>query len=214
MTGIVLVRAFELASVVLVIACAVYIWRRLEGNRHYYANLIACGCAFLWEWYMDIGPLQLAYDPGFLNLWVINGVGLPLMIPFAYAWYWFLPNLILLPRREWIDRRWGNAQYLYVFVLTGLFNIAVEWPATTLGGLWHYSWKTWTIGGVPATNIPMAGSTSLLIYLFSRIAMKQDERQPFGILCLHHLAWVSLGLYLPWVLGTYVLGVTMPIWHE
>ena len=214
MMELLLVRSFEGLSVLLVIVFAVFIRNKLGGNRHYYANLLACGSAFLWEWYMDVGPLQLGYSDRFLSLWTINGVRLPLMIPFAYAWYWCLPNLLLLPNRDWVDRHWGKRQYLYVFLLAGLWNFAIESPATTLGGLWHYYWKAWTLGGIPATNPANAGLTSLLIYVFSRIAMRQDEKLPFGVLWLHHFAWVNLGFYLTWVPFTFLLGVTSPIWHE
>jgi hypothetical protein len=136
------------------------------------------------------------------------------MIPLAYAWYWFLPNLVFLPHREWLDRNWGKMQVLYIFLLTGFWNFLVEWPATTFTGLWHYYWKSWTIGGLPITNPINAGFTSLLLYIFTRIAMRQDDRSSFGIIFLHHLAWVNLGFYLTWVLFTYLLGITMPLWHE
>lgn len=207
------VRLFELLSVGLFLLFLFLIRHKLNGNPHYYANLLACGSAFLWEWYMDIGPLQLGYSKEFVNLWVIDGVGLPLMIPFAYGWYWFLPNLIFLPNRDWMDGHWKKMQYLYIFLIASFWNFIVEWPATTFTDLWHYYWKAWTIGGIPITNPFNAGAASLLIYAFSRIAMKQEQTGPLGLLYLHHLAWVNLAFYVTWVFFTYILGITMPFWH-
>jgi hypothetical protein len=54
-----LVRFFEFVSIGGFIFFLLLIKTKFNGNRHYYASFLACGSCFLWEWYMDIGPLQL-----------------------------------------------------------------------------------------------------------------------------------------------------------
>jgi hypothetical protein len=209
-----LVRFFEFLSIGGFFFFLFLIKTKFNGNRHYYASLLACGACFLWEWYMDIGPLQLGYDSRFMNLWVFDGIALPLMIPFAYAWYYFLPNLILLQSSKWMDDHWGNKQYLYLYLILLVYNPLVEIPASQLD-LWRYFWAHWNIGGIPITNPFMAAGAHLLIYVFTRhFAMKQDENMHFGKLFLHHLAWVSVSFYVRYVPFTYFSGMTMQYWHE
>lgn len=208
-----LVRIFEGLSIGLFILFLLLIKIRFNGNRHYYANLLACGSSFLWEWYMDIGPLQLGYSDLFISLWVIDGRSLPLMIPFAYAWYYFFPNVVLLQNKDRLDRHWGRMQYLYIYLIMLVYNPLIEIPASSLG-LWNYYWKAWTIGGIPITNPFMAAGAHLLIYVFTRhFAMKQDADGHFGKLYLHHLAWINVSFYVRYLPYTYFSGMTMKFWH-
>jgi hypothetical protein len=216
---VLLSRIFEILSVLLFFLFLIIIKKRYAGNRHYYACLLACGFSFLWEWYMDVGPLQLGYHKTFLSLWVIDGISLPLFMPFAYGWYWFLPNLVFLPLMDWMDRHWGKMQFLYIFIFVSLYNVVVEYPATTWTNLWNYYWRldsAWTLGGIPITNAPNAGLSSLLIFVFCRYLIKQekdDTKDRFGVLFLKHSAAVTLAFYITWVIFTPILGLTMPYWH-
>lgn len=163
---------------------------------------------------MDVGPLQLFYSNEFVDLWTINGVALPAFMPFAYAWYWFLPNLFLLPNVKWLDEHWGRWQYLWIWVLGGAWNFIVEWPFTTLTDLWTYYWKeSWTIGGVPLLNPPIAGLNTLLIYVFARYLWTRNAGQGLRQLYLPNLAAMSLAFYLTWLPFTYILGETQSHWH-
>jgi hypothetical protein len=215
-----LARLFEILSVSLFVLFLIIIKKKYAGNRHYYACLLACLFSFLWEWYMDVGPLQLGYHKAFLSLWVIDGVSLPLCMPFSYGWYWFLPNLVFLPLMGWMDRHWGKMQFLYIFIIVGLYNVLVEYPATTwTSNLWNYYWQpdtVWSLGGIPITNAPAAGLSSLLIFVFARYLIKQDEdhtKDTFGVLFLKHAAAVNLAFYVTWIIFTPILGLTMPYWH-
>lgn len=209
-------HVFEGLSVALPIVIWLVIRTKLGGDPRYYAGLLACASCFLWEWYMSVGPLQFHYsEPAFLDLWTVDGWG-PLVamdIP-AYGWYWFLPNLFLLPNVRWIDEHWGRWQYLWIWLITGAWNLAVEWPFTTLTELWDYHWKdTWSIGGLPVANPPIAGVTSLLIYVFLRRLMSTDSTGGIRRLYLPYTAWTVLAFYITWVPSTWILNATRSHWH-
>jgi hypothetical protein len=155
------VYAFEFFCIASLVVIFAIIARRYRDNHvvrwHLYAVLIGCLLSFIWEWYQDIGPLQLGYDHRFHNLWTLHGVSLPLCMPLAYGWYWAIPLLLLLPMSGRLQQRFGRWQYLVVFVITGLYNILVEYPATTFISLWNYFWDQnsgWTLGGMPITMVP------------------------------------------------------------
>jgi hypothetical protein len=167
------VYAFEFFCVAALVVIFAAIKRRYRDDStsrwHLYAVVIGCLFSFMWEWYEDIGPLELGYDHRFVNLWTIHGVSLPLVMPLAYGWYWAIPILVLLPMSGWLQERFGRWQYLVVFVGGGLFNILVEYPATTYVQLWTYFWDQnsgWTLGGMPITNGPCAGTVTLFMYVF------------------------------------------------
>lgn len=207
--------------------------------RQLYAILVGCLLSFIWEWYMDVGPLQLGYDPRFVDLWNIRGVSLPLFMPFAYAWYFALPVLIFVPMSEWLQHRFGWLQYPFVFIVGGAYNVLVEYPATTFTSLWDYYWRSeslWTLGGMPATNIPAAGTTHLLMFVFCRYlwsrrqavasfdaspigavegaaqSMATEKGISFGVLALLYAAAVALAFQFSWTIWTPLLGLGMDSW--
>ncbi len=206
-------RVFEGLSILMPVAMFLVIKYRFGGNPHLYAGMLACASMILWEWYMDIGPYHFRYSSEFVELWSLHGILVPAMIPFAWAWYWWLPNLILLPKIQWLDENWGRWQYLWIFLLGGVWNIAVEWPATTLTDLWTYDWKdSWTIGGVPWMNIPNGGLSTLLLYVCCRYVWTHMKGKSLREVFLLYLAAVNLAFYLNWIPFTVILGKTEKYW--
>jgi hypothetical protein len=83
-----------------------------------------------------------------------------------------------MPILDALDRRLGRWQYVVIFVGGGLWNIVVEYPATTFTHLWHYYWRTgsgWTLGHMPMTNAPAAGTTTLLVFLTCRYVYRRHQ---------------------------------------
>ncbi|WP_156766870.1 hypothetical protein [Mycobacterium sp. E796] len=169
------VYAFEIFCVAALVVIFGMIKQRYRDDSaarwHLYAVVVGSLFSFMWEWYEDIGPLELGYDHRFVSLWTIHGVSLPLVMPLAYGWYWAIPILVLLPLSGRLQHRFGRWQYLVIFIGGGLFNILVEYPATTYVQLWTYFWDQnsgWTLGGMPITNGPCAGTVTLFMYVGCR----------------------------------------------
>jgi hypothetical protein len=167
---------FEIATYLAYIFTVILIAARYRSHRDYWFALIGCTLAFPFEWLADKFWMFLDYDWAFVML--VDR--LPLMMPFAWGWFFALPLIICLRFQDRID---ALPLVLRVALLYGVFftwDIVVEYFSTSFL-LWDYHWnKEAMIGGLLPWFIPLSVSfANTLLYFAHKIALKKSRDMPW-----------------------------------
>ena len=154
---------FSFAGYGLAILLILFLFR---NRRDYWYALIGCSLAFPFEWVADNYWMFLQYDWSF---WMLVD-RLPLMMPFAWGWFFGIPLILCLQLQKKIDALplWGRCLLLYVIFWP--WDFVVEYASTTFG-LWEY--RLWPekamIGGILPWFIPtMVASANATLYFGPR----------------------------------------------
>lgn len=158
---------FSFAGYGLAILLILFLFR---NRRDYWYALIGCSLAFPFEWVADNYWMFLQYDWSF---WMLVD-RLPLMMPFAWGWFFGIPLILCLQLQKKIDALplWGRCLLLYVIFWP--WDFVVEYASTSFG-LWEY--RLWPekamIGGILPWFIPtMVASANATLYFGHKVALK------------------------------------------
>ena len=178
MASTVSVRLFELLCLVLFVAGLV--WVRRTGNPVYAGVYLGSTLLFGFDWIFNSNWLfRVEFDPKFINVWRMQGVGEPLAMALNYAFYFGAPVLLLVHFREKLDRRFGARGYLLVFALGAAALPVFEIPMVRWLKLWHYYQKPgYLLGGVPWSNIWYSGLLTVTCYMGARLALRWASPVP------------------------------------
>lgn len=162
---------FELMSYVTFALLLVFIVTRRSSRRDYGYAVIGCAAAFPFEWLADHHWMFLHYDESFVMLFD----GLPLMMPFAWAWFFAFPLIVCLDLEERIDSLPLWARILVLYGLFWCWDVFVEF-ASTSQGLWVYHWKKEAmIGGILPWFIPTTvAPVNVGLYFAHRGALRRS----------------------------------------
>lgn len=186
---------FELPTYIIFVTICVLIATIFHNRRDYWYAFIGCSLMFPFEWIADRYWMFLDYDWGFV-MFPILFERLPLMMPFAWGWFFGFPIIICMLFEKKID---VMPLVLRIVVLWAVFWGWDFWNeyVSTKSQLWDYHWsKEHMIGGILPWFIPFAVSFgNVLLYFAHKIALKKSRDQTWiqGF-CTHFLAYLAVFL--------------------
>jgi len=178
---------FEMASFLLYAVAIVVIATRYRNHRDYGYALIGCSLAFPFEWGADKYWMFLDYDWSFRML--VDR--LPLMMPFAWGWFFGIPLIVCLRFQDKIDAIPLWARWLVLYAIFWPWDFIVEYSSTTYR-LWVYHWPEGSmIGGILPWFIPtMVATANTTLYFAHKIALRYSEGKGwFHGFSIHVLAY-------------------------
>ena len=136
MATVLIVRAYEVLCVGLWLAGLIWVWRQrrpvYSGVYFGSSTLMVFDWVFNTKWFF-----RVLYAEPFIPLWSIDGVTQPVALAANYAFFFGAPVLMLVHRREWLDRHLGRWVYAAIFAFGAVLDVAFEIPMVQLG-LWTY----------------------------------------------------------------------------
>ena len=123
------VKAFDLISYVGFAVVAVLIAMRWKNRKDYWWAFIGLATCFIWEWVADWSYWYLLYNREFTMMFD----RLPMMMPFAFTWYFTLMLILCLENRHRLDAMHLWKQVLLLFVIFYVWDFFVEGTSTYLG---------------------------------------------------------------------------------
>jgi hypothetical protein len=171
LANLLVVRGFELLCVGLWVWGIFWVWSMhsavTAGVYFGSSTLTVYDWIFSTNWFF-----RVTYDSQFIPLWRIEGVVQPVALVANYAFYFGIPVLLLVRKRDWLDRHFGGWGYLVVFLLGAALDAAFEIPAVRLG-LWTYHQApAYLVGGVPYSNFWYSGLLTVASYGAARLAVR------------------------------------------
>lgn len=171
MANLYVVRGFELLCVGLWLWGIYLVWRMRSpvtvGIYFGSSTLMVFDWIFNTNWFF-----RVTYDSQFIPLWQIDGVVQPVALVANYAFYFGIPVLLLVSKREWLEQRFGRWNYLAVFLFGAALDASFEIPAVQLG-LWAYHQAPeFLVGGLPWSNIWYSGLLTVACYGAARLAVR------------------------------------------
>jgi len=100
---------------------------------------------------------RVLYAEPFIPLWSIDGVTQPVALAANYAFFFGAPVLMLVHRREWLDRHLGRWVYAAIFAFGAVLDVAFEIPMVQLGLWTYYQREEFLLGGVIWSNAWYSG---------------------------------------------------------
>jgi hypothetical protein len=181
---------FEIISYTLWAVTVVLLLTRWKGHRdHWYLFFAAC-LSFPFEWISDNFWMFLQYDWSFTMMFG----RFPLMLPFAWTWFFGIPLLLMLRSEEKINRLplWG--QLLGIWGIFFLWDFLVETSSAALG-LWTYYWpEEYLVLGVPLLVPAFVGISFLMYYYGHKYLRKFSVDKSWGAgLAIHIGGFYALG---------------------
>lgn len=166
---IVFIQLFQWGSIVVALGLAILcatVWRE---RRYYGWMLLSFMLSIPFEWYADEYWMFYYYRREFIPLFG----DFPMYLPFAWAWFFWTPLVLLLARREKLARLPAAINVLLMFVIFFIQDFAIEscFTSVTTGRLWTYY-------GYPASmmvtktlpwNIPIWVGLSLPVYYYMNL---------------------------------------------
>jgi hypothetical protein len=111
----------------------------------------------------------------------------PLMMPFAWGWFFAIPLVLMFRNKEKIDRLPLWVQIVGIYVIFFLWDFLVEFISTDFA-LWNYYWPdAHLIGGVPWFIPAMVGTAVLMFYYGHIWLLKHSSDKSWGKGFLIHL---------------------------
>jgi hypothetical protein len=192
---------FEVATYLMYAFTVLLITFRFRDHRDYWYALFGCTLGFPYEWVADKYWMFLDYDWGFSMLFD----RLPLMMPFAWGWFFALPLIFCLRFSSKID---ALPLWLRITLLYGIFwlwDFLVEYSSTSYR-LWVYHWTPGSMfGGILPWFIPvMVASANTLLYFGHKMALvfssKKGWFQGFIIHLITYYIIFTLQVLIGWPL--------------
>jgi hypothetical protein len=132
-----------------------------KGRRDHWYFFLGMTACFPFEWLADNFWMFLQYDWSFTMMFG----RFPLMMPFAWGWFFAIPVILMFRNKDKIDRLPLWVQIVGIYVFFFLWDFVVEYGSTGFA-LWTYYWpESYLIGGVPWV-IPAAVGTAFLMYYY------------------------------------------------
>jgi hypothetical protein len=181
------------------------VWR---GHRDHWWLFLGLTLSFPFEWIADNFWMFLQYDWSFTMMFG----RVPLMMPFAWGWFFTIALVLMLRNKEKIDRLplWG--QILGIYVTFFLWDFLVEYGSTGFG-LWTYYWpEKYLIGGV-SWFIPAAVGTAFLMYYYGHLWLLKysaDKTWAKGFV-IHLGGYYAIGTFraiVGWIITVQIMGIT------
>ena len=152
---------FEVISYALWGLTVLLLITKWKGHRDHWYLFFAASLSFPFEWISDNIWMFLQYDGSFTMMFG----RFPLMMPFAWTWFFAIPLLLMLRSEEKI-----NKLPLWVQI-TGIFGVFFVWDflvetSSSRFGLWTYYWpEEYLVMGVPLL-VPAFVAISFLMYFY------------------------------------------------
>jgi len=127
---------------------------------------------------------------------------LPLMMPFAYGWFFSVPLIICLHQKEKIDSMPLLFQIIVLYAIFCIWDFAVEYSSTRYQ-LWNYHWpKTSMIGGILPWFVPfLVACANTALYYTHKAALRYSSGKKWGKGLLIHI----LAYYILFIIGGLVI---------
>ena len=128
---------------------------------------------------------------------------LPLMMPFAYGWFFSFPLVICLRQKKRIDSMPLLFQIIVLYVTFCVWDFAVEYSSTRYQ-LWTYHWpKASMIGGILPWFVPLlVACANTALYYTHKVALTYSSGKKWVTGLLIHI----LAYYLLFIAGALVIG--------
>ncbi len=123
------------------------------------------------KWFFNV-----LYSSNFIPLFRIGETVQPVALLFTYAFFFGIPTAFLARNRAWLDRRFGVAGWLLVFLGMGLLQPLFEIPMVSWLHLWtYYQAPQYLLGGVIWSNIWFSGLLGVSCYGALRLALRWEN---------------------------------------
>jgi hypothetical protein len=171
MASVVVVRAFEALCVGVWLGGLYWVWRQ---RRPVYTGVyFGSSTLMVFDWVFNTNWFfRVVYAEQFIPLWKIQGVVQPVALACTYAFFFGAPVLMLVNRREWLDRKLGAWGYAAVFAVGALLDLAFEIPVVRLGLWTYYQEPAFLLAGVAWSNFWYSGLLMVASYAAARLAVR------------------------------------------
>ena len=219
MSNLVIVRAYEIGTLLLYLAS--FFWLLRMRNPLYLGAFIGATLVFGYDWvYCTTFFFNVTYNPDLL--WIpglaIKGIREPIAIPFAYG-VAFGPFAVLLTmKRAWFDQRFGVFGYVIVWIIGAIGVMLYEVPVVHILHIWTYNQTPDALlWGVPWSDIWLAGNLVLICYCRTALdgTLGTDSRTGVGFSLGSEHTWKGLvmGGLAPWA-AFYITFLIQLFWYS
>ncbi len=208
-------RIFEVVSITLAVFTVILVITRYKNQRDYWYAVIGLGLCFPFEWWADWSYWHLLYSKDFIMFPAVIPFfdRLPLIMPFAFIFFYSLPLIITLRFQDKLDPLPVWRQFLTLFVIYLAWDVVVEYTST-FGHVYNYHVpEKWLIGGVlPVYLSACVSFTSVMTYFTHKLALKYSAGKSWGVGLLIHIGayyvmFLVFEQLLLWTLVAKILGV-------
>lgn len=218
MDNLVIVRAYEIGTLLLYIAAFVWIWRM--RNPVFLGAMIGATLVFGYDWvYCTKFFFNVTYNPELI--WIpgleIQGIREPLAIPLAYGVAFGPFTVLLVKMKDALDRKFGIWNYAVVWIIGAIGVMLYEVPVVHILHIWTYNQEpAHLIWGVPYSDIWLAGNLIGISYACLRW-MERWAQVPanagFDLKSENTWKGIVMGGVAPWA-AFYITFVLQLFWYS
>lgn len=218
MDNTLIVRSYEIGTLLLYVWSFVWIWRM--KNPIYLGAMLGATFLFGFDWsWVGKDFFNVTYNPELI--WIpgieIRGIREPLAIPFAYGMAFGPFAVMLVKMAGSFDRLFGLWGYAVVWVIGAVGVMMYEVPVVYLLKIWTYhQLPEHMIWGVPYSDIWLAGNMVGLSYAALRWMERWAQLPPnAGFALSRETTWkgIVMGGVTPWA-AFYITYLIQLFWYS
>jgi hypothetical protein len=198
---------FEIISYSLWALTVILLLTKWKGHRDHWFLFLAATLCFPFEWISDNVWMFLQYDWSFTMMFG----QFPLMMPFAWAWFFAIPLIIMLRNEDKIGRYPIWTQIGGIFVVFFSWDFVVEVSSSNFD-LWTYYWpEEYLILGVPLLVPTFVAISFLMFYYGHRYLRRFSNDKGWVAGTLIHIGGFylmsSVRAAIGWVVSTKIMKI-------